>query len=302
MSSSSRKVEDVISDDDDRGSGGSVDADENTYYTSDEFESNSNRHGVLLTSRLRRKRISRSKGGAFGDQKKKKRLYINAYSSEIDIQSLSENIGNLDEKWYSICLADVLYLSLTPRTASVSPAISTTEQVFDYNSQEVFIFEFGAVIAWGFSLNSLNLKNILKMIQKSPRKEPLTIAEDEMGYIIASSIPTRSLSTGSFSSPASSPMCPSSSASSSPPSTQQEQGTSLPKEVSILDEVITLSKTSTMNIRLSVSYAVAQSIIVSAFEDAVANKGQEYRYIPTVLAKEGRIKLRYGAKNHSLDH
>ena len=64
------------------------------------------------------------------------------------------------------------------------------------------------------------------------------------------------------------------------------------KEVSILDDVITLSKNSTMNIRLSVSYAVAQSIIVSAFEDSVANKIQEYRHIPAVLAKEGQIKLR----------
>lgn len=313
---------------------------DNIYYSSDEFDSNSGSHAVL-TSRLRRKRVSRSKGGLFRDKKKKKRLYINAYSSEIDIQSLLGSISSLNEKWYSSCFSDVLYLSLTTRHKSGTGSVSAPEPAFDYNSQEVFIFEFGAVIAWGFSLRSVNLKNILKLIRKSASKEPsLTIVEDEMGYVISSGGPSAASLARHSSSLLQQPseqqhyieqrqtdekqvqiqpehlkwypilpqQQPSAPAPPAPtPSTRSRthrhrqirhhntnatSNSDFHKEVSISDEVITLCKHSTVNTRLSVSYAVAQSIIVSAFEDTVANKIEEYRYIPTVLASEGQIKLR----------
>ena len=252
--------------------------------SSDEFESDSRRRVAVPTSRLRRKRISRSKGGAFGDQKNKKRLYIIAYSSEIDIQGLSGSIGQLNVKWYSKCMADVLYLSLIPHD-------DRTEPSFDYNSQEVFIFEFGAMVAWGFSLKSINLKNIMNMIRKTSLKDPLlTMVEDEMGYVLLSTpaIPW---------SPQMSPISPSETPHSGQLTPEDKKDCNFDKsegidDVTISDEVITLNKKSKMVIRLSVSYAVAQSIIVSAFEDDVANKIQEYKYIPTVLAKDGFIKLR----------
>jgi uncharacterized Rmd1/YagE family protein len=266
----------------------------NIYYSSDEFDSHSGTHAVL-TSRLRRKRVSRSRGGAFRDKKMKKRLYINAYSTEIDIQSVLDSIGTLNETWYSTSLSDVLYLSLTPHVKSVSGV----EPAFDYSSQEVFIFEFGAVIAWGFSLRSANLKSILKLIQRSARKEPsLTIVEDEMGYVISPAIWTSTSASGMLSRYRQSQDEPTPASTSLRPRSNHRHrknrvNDDINREVSISDEVITLHKNSTMNIRLSVSYAVAQSIIVSAFEDSVASKIQEYRYIPAVLAKEGQIKLRY---------
>ena len=270
-------------------------------YSSDEFEFPTGRSvssqpkRLDMTSRLRRRTISRSRGGAFGERKKKKRLYVNAFSSGIDLQGLlEEGVGALQQQeeqeeheerrdssggrqfcWHYQLMADVLHLSqsvahedaIASSSSSssssssfpdpISSPSSSPKVTFDYSSQEVFIFEFGAVIAWGFSLKSRNLRRILSIIQRYPRKEQSTYVEDEMGYVISS-----------------------------------DYGPEESKKVTISDDVITLSKYSSLTTRLSASYAIAQSIIVSAFEEVVANKIQEFKYIPRRLAEVGQIKLR----------
>lgn len=227
-----------------------------------------------------RKRISRSKG-AVSDQKKK-RLLIRAYSSEIDLQQLLVSIGDMNDMWQSTCLPDVLCLSLLP---PVEREIREAD-AFDYTSQEIFVFEFGAVVSWGCT--AVNLRNILKIIQTTTS----TSVEDEMGYVIASQSSSRSPSqyypTGI-------------NHRTSPISTSQTYSSDCgdreahhPAEgATVLDDTIFLPADSSRNIRLSVSYAIAQSIVLSAFEESVAVLVEAHKYIPTVLAKEGHIKLRW---------
>ena len=62
-------------------------------------------------------------------------------------------------------------------------------------------------------------------------------------------------------------------------------------DISIANDVITLPSRCEVKERLAVSFAVAQSTILSIFEARVENKIEEYKFIPETLATSGKVEL-----------
>ncbi len=62
-------------------------------------------------------------------------------------------------------------------------------------------------------------------------------------------------------------------------------------DISIANDVITLPSRCEVKERLAVSFAVAQSTILSIFEARVEKKIEEYKFIPETLAKSGKVEL-----------
>ena len=62
-------------------------------------------------------------------------------------------------------------------------------------------------------------------------------------------------------------------------------------DISIANDVITLPSRCEVKERLAVSFAVAQSTILSIFEARVENKIVEYKFIPETLATSGKVEL-----------
>jgi len=95
--------------------------------------------------------------------------------------------------------------------------------------------------------------------------EEFVYGEDDMAYITTSSIE----SSSSFSSSSSS-------------------GSS---RVSVVNDLIQLPENSAPKQRLAVSYAMAQSSVLSIFEARIEKKVEEYKYIPEALAANGKVHL-----------
>jgi uncharacterized Rmd1/YagE family protein len=121
-------------------------------------------------------------------------------------------------------------------------------------AQEAFVFDFGAVVFWGFSRGEET--NLLKTIRMFVTKGFVGVAEyqsgeDDMAFVVSPEAST----------------------------------------ISIANDVITLPELSVPKDRLSVSFAIAQSSVLAIFEARIEQKVEEYKYIPTTLAAYGRVHL-----------
>lgn len=61
--------------------------------------------------------------------------------------------------------------------------------------------------------------------------------------------------------------------------------------IAISNDVLTLPDDSPAKQRLSLSFAIAQSAVLAIFESRIDRKIVEYKYIPEMMAKHGRIHL-----------
>ena len=121
-------------------------------------------------------------------------------------------------------------------------------------AQEVFIFDFGAVVLWGVPRGeeAVLLKTIRKFVSKGMvGQEEFASGEDDMAFVT------------------------------SPDATS----------ITILNDVIELPENSEPKQRLSVSFAIAQSSVLAIFEARIEKKVEEYKYIPEALAAHGKIHL-----------
>lgn len=121
-------------------------------------------------------------------------------------------------------------------------------------AQEVFCFDFGAAVFWGFTRGEET--NLLKTIRMFVTKgfvgvEEYQSGEDDMAFVMSSDAST----------------------------------------ISIANDVITLPDETESKDRLSVSFAIAQSSVLAIFESRVEQKVEEYKYIPTTLAAYGSVHL-----------
>jgi len=121
-------------------------------------------------------------------------------------------------------------------------------------AQEVFVFEFGAAVFWGFSRNENSL--LINEIREFATKGVLSEAEfeeveDDMAFIASAEA----------------------------------------EAISVANDVITLPVNTVEKQRLAVSYAIAQSNVLAIFEARVEKKVEEYKYIPETLAAKGHIHL-----------
>lgn len=121
-------------------------------------------------------------------------------------------------------------------------------------SQEIFIFDFGAVVLWGVPRGEEAA--LLKMVRKYASKglvgpEEFSSGEDDMAFVL------------------------------SPEATK----------IMILNDVIELPLNTEPKQRLSVSFAIAQSSVLAIFEARIEKKVEEYKYIPEALAAHGKVHL-----------
>jgi len=251
------------------------------------------REKMLKTGRQRKKLAARTKGGEFAARRRKRRVYFCCISSDIDIQKLFDYLvgaGGLLHGWkYQLYPGgDALHLykqgsedkgnySASSREINIMARdiddngfeISQTYQgMFDqqqepfddslhisaHNSQEVFVFDFGAAVFWGFSRGEeTNLLKTFRMFVTKGyvEKDEFQSGEDDMAF---SSSPDVS-------------------------------------DFSIANDFITLPEQAPVKQRLSVSFAIAQSSVLAIFEARIERKIEEYKYIPETLAAYGKVHL-----------
>jgi len=121
-------------------------------------------------------------------------------------------------------------------------------------AKEVFIFEFGAIVFWGFRKGEEDalITLIRKFIEQGEvSTEEINEEGDDMGFVTSSETDV----------------------------------------ITIANDVITLPDNSSAKSRLSVSFAIAQSAVLSIFEGRVETKIKEFKYIPETLASNTDLRL-----------
>lgn len=130
----------------------------------------------------------------------------------------------------------------------------TAVELYSEGGKEVFVFDFGAIVFWGFHRGEE--EELLIMIREHVVKgcisqEEFEEGQDDIAFVISSEI----------------------------------------DKITIEEDVITLPDNTSSKSRLSVSFAIAQSAVLAIFEARIERKTQSYRYIPEALAARGKVKL-----------
>ena len=137
---------------------------------------------------------------------------------------------------------------------TLQPSKDTEFRISNPGAQEVFIFDFGAVVFWGVPRGGES--NILKTIRRYATKgmvgtEEFSCGEDDMAFVTSAEA----------------------------------------SKITIQNDVIDLPWNSEAKQRLSLSFAIAQSSVLAIFEARIEKKVEEYKYIPEALAAHGKIHL-----------
>ena len=241
--------------------------------------------GPLLTGRQRRKNVTRK--GEF-QALVKRRLYFCSPSSAIDIIKLRDYLEGTSSKtgWEYNIIGEVLKISchktqyknrrdrsnysrnqfqaeeILPNVKNSKSSDSEKDDYFNnamldmpsYFDQELFVFEFGSAVFWGFERGQET--NLLKTIKMFSFKNifvqhEFQKGEDDLGYFLS---PDAS-------------------------------------NISISNDVIILPESTSAKQRLALSYAIAQSTILSIFEARIDTKMEQYRHIPERLAEHGSMEI-----------
>jgi len=123
-------------------------------------------------------------------------------------------------------------------------------------AQEVFIFDFGAAVFWGYSKGEelALLKTVRMFVTKGlVEQHEFSSGEDDMAFVT-----TPELTAGHW---------------------------------TLTNDFITLPDDSSVKDRLSISFAVGQSSVLAIFEARIERKIEEYKYIPEALAACGKVHL-----------
>jgi uncharacterized Rmd1/YagE family protein len=247
----------------------------------------------IVTGRMRKRQVARSKGGEFRSHRQKRRLYCCCISPMIKIQELynhlAREIFSSKSIWAVSILGDVLILSkardekrghVYESTNDISVPLSGAIDIVHPDNQTVFIFEFGAVVFWGFSNGEE--RNLLSLFRRFTDPDQLFEGnmfhkgEDDMAFVSSSKRPEVSISNDVIVLPSRSTALPL-------PGTFSPSHSSAP--------IDSLSPSVTYELLLSVSYAIAQSAVVSIFEHRIEMKITEYKFIPETLAHGDTIDL-----------
>lgn len=294
----------------------------------DDFEENANPiHGQgsknIKSGRQRKRIAARSKGGEFQARRRKRRLYFCCISNDIDVEQLADLFQNANKGFKGKLYDEVLHLYTEKSPDLIIPGLDQEhsdriEQIeqhrfgeryntndhgtdneavagspeggrghyfnagagsqFSYlpednrlrsntiterddsvlgvsaGGKEVFVFDFGAVVFWGCSREESN--DLLSVCKEHIPKGLLSQAEfeageDDMAFITS----------------------------------YEADG------ITIANDVIILPETSSAQSRLAVSFAIAQSAVLSIFEARIEQKIEDYKFIPEELAESGRVNL-----------
>ena len=130
---------------------------------------------------------------------------------------------------------------------------------YDPASKEIFVFEFGSVVFWGFS--SGEEKEMVSIISAFVTKDPVSSDvsienEDDMAFICVPSVPT------------------------------------VREALSISNDILSLPDESDSKQRLAMSFAIGQSTVLAVLEAQVETKIPKYKHFPHKLVEHGSISLR----------
>lgn len=142
----------------------------------------------------------------------------------------------------------------TTHSMTVQDKLRSVSKQFISGPQEVYIFEYGSAVFWGFRKGEET--PLLDLIREFVTKgilseEEFENGEDDMGFVMSSEA----------------------------------------KVIQIANDVMTMPESTVEQQRLAVSYAICQSTILAIFEARVERKVEEYKYIPETLARNGQIHL-----------
>ena len=127
-----------------------------------------------------------------------------------------------------------------------------------WGGKEVFVFDFGAVVFWGFPReDEAELLTIIRTFSPGGllSDEEFEQAEDDMAFVV------------------------------------EQAGTDDGVGVTIANDVVSIPDDCSVKQRLAVSFAIAQSSILSIFEARIEKKIEEYKYIPETLSVAGKLNL-----------
>ena len=201
-------------------------------------------------------------------------MYFCCICSELDIHKLLDYLTSnstiipestnevLDlREWSFKMYADVLRMFKTNHThdEKMRPLHNNGEEetrsrIGDIVNQEIFIFEFGSAVFWGFSRGkeAAILAVIRKFIVRGTvARVEFDECEDDMAFVASSAV----------------------------------------DKISIGNDVIVLPDETLAKQRLAVSYAIAQSTVLGIFEARIEKKMEDYKYIPETLAAVGSVHL-----------
>lgn len=147
-------------------------------------------------------------------------------------------------------------VSLVDRNPLVESHWSDKSRISGIGAQEVFVFDFGSAVFWGFSRGEET--NLLKTIRMFVTKgfvhaQEFQSGEDDMAFVCVPTAETEA--------------------------------------ITIANDVISLPDETSTKQRMSVSFAIAQSTVLAIFEARVELKVEDYRYIPETLAASGKVQL-----------
>jgi uncharacterized Rmd1/YagE family protein len=135
-----------------------------------------------------------------------------------------------------------------------APKSQSASKLWTGAARELFIFEFGVAVFWGYSRGEE--EEMISLIRQYVEQGMLTPEEvasgqDDMAFIIASDI----------------------------------------DQMEISNDVMTLPDDFGAKYRLSASFAIAQSAVLNVFEARIEDRVKEYKYIPESLAHSGKLTL-----------
>jgi len=273
-------------------------------FSEDEYEATlpQARHRSLAhrTGRQRRKNVARSKGQKPGPTQSKRRVSVSRIGDEIDIEKLFDNIESAQYKDWSRSMYGGEVIRLFK--AGAPPSVSSLEKagnrsggelkdldtsishhrqewyiekeeekeddldegIWNVGAKEVFIFEFGVAVFWGFPMGGTEETTLLTTFRKYETstgtgditkskglgKTADDDADDDMAFLL-----DRSLT-----------------------------------ETLVYNDIIYLHKDSA-KMRLALSYGIAQSAVLAVFEQRVEETMDAYKYIPEELASTGRVQF-----------
>jgi uncharacterized Rmd1/YagE family protein len=134
---------------------------------------------------------------------------------------------------------------------------------YDPHVSEVFVFEFGAVVCWGFWRGEE--RDLLDRIADFVTQERIAQAavldnEDDVAFIVTPSSPLLS------------------------------PGEQTP-DISISSDVLQLSDITTTEQRLAISFAMGQSCVLAVFESQIEMKIPKYNALPLTLSRFGKVSM-----------
>jgi uncharacterized Rmd1/YagE family protein len=140
------------------------------------------------------------------------------------------------------------------KTEEALKDFQSSAQFWHLGGKEVFIFDFGAIVFWGYQRDEVKelLHEFRQYIVKGRLSEAeFEAGEDDMAFVTS------------------------------------DEATN----ITIANDVIVIPECTIVQMRLAVSFAIAQSSILSIFEARIEEKIEEYKYIPETLALCGKVKL-----------